>query len=235
MKLSALATCMLPSIALFSCAATLAICDCARPKSEFAEYPAARPLKPRARAVWARLDDTRRSDGLHTRHAERCLLPDPIRSTSRTGVLSNVDGNNIGGWAGCDQWSTGTTPGVGRWCHFHRACDGLARYGNREHRSPRDSSRSSCQPIRGHLGSECLPDCDGRNPFADPADTGLPVSSTARHACRIFDVGSGIANEHVAIRHLDCGKRLGIKRRIGRQQAVDIKDVGGDRIDVVIA
>jgi len=61
------------------------------------------------------------------------------------------------------------------------------------------------------------------------------ATSAARHACRVFDVGPRITNEHVAIRHLDCGKRLGIKRRIGRQQAVDIKDVGGDRIDVVIA
>jgi hypothetical protein len=66
-------------------------------------------------------------------------------------------------------------------------------------------------------------------------ETDLLVSSAARHAFRVFDVGPGIANEHVAIRHLDRGKRLGIKRRIGRQQTVEAEDVGGDRIDVVVA
>ena len=65
-------------------------------------------------------------------------------------------------------------------------------------------------------------------------ETGLLVSS-ARHAFRVFDVGPWIANEHVAIRHLDRGKRLGIKHRIGWQQTVEAEDVGGDRIDVVVA
>src|SRR6478672_5049768 len=102
----------------------------------------------------------------HTRHAESRLLPDPISATCHVGVLSNVDGNNFGEWTGCDQWSAGTTPEMGRRRHFHSPRDGLARYGDREHRSARNSSRSSCQPIRSHLGSECLPDCDGRNPFA---------------------------------------------------------------------
>src|SRR6202048_3501096 len=36
--------------------------------------------------------------------------------------------------------------------------------------------------------------------YAGRADT--PVSSTARHAGRIFDVGARISNEHVAVRHL---------------------------------
>jgi hypothetical protein len=65
--------------------------------------------------------------------------------------------------------------------------------------------------------------------------SGLFVSSTARHACRVFDVGPGITNKHIAIRHLDPGKSFGIKRRIRRQQTVEVKDVGGDRIDVVVA
>src|ERR1700754_4416903 len=60
-------------------------------------------------------------------------------------------------------------------------------------------------------------------------------ASTARHALRISDVGPGICNKHVAIRHPDCGKRPGIERRVCRQQAVETEDVGGDRIDVIVA
>src|SRR5258705_523752 len=44
-----------------------------------------------------------------------------------------------------------------------------------------------------------------------------------------------MANEHVAIWHLDCGKRLGIKRRIRRQQAVEAKNIGRHCINVVVA
>ena len=104
---------------------------------------------------------------LHMRHAQCRLLPARIPTTSRQfESSSNVDGNNFGGWAGGDQWSTGRTPEMGRRCNFHRPRDGLARHGDRKHRSPGNRCRSSRRPIRSHLGSECLPDCDGRNPFA---------------------------------------------------------------------
>ena len=55
---------------------------------------------------------------------------------------------------------------MGRCCDFHGARNGVARHGDREHRSPRHRSRSSCRPGRRHLGGECLPDCHGRNAVA---------------------------------------------------------------------
>src|SRR5882724_2715047 len=58
--------------------------------------------------------------------------------------------------------------------------------------------------------------------------------STAGHACRVFDVGTRIADKHVSVRHLDPTKRLGIERRIRGKQSVQIEDVGGNRIDFVI-
>src|SRR5882724_11629948 len=127
----------------------------------------ARHLKPRLPTAWARFDNTQNIKQIAYASCREApaARPNP-RYILALECFSNVDGNNFGEWAGCDQWSAGTTPEMGRRCHFHRACDGLARHGDREHRSSRNSSRSSCQPIRSHLGSECLPDCDGRNPFA---------------------------------------------------------------------
>src|ERR1700751_1403609 len=61
------------------------------------------------------------------------------------------------------------------------------------------------------------------------------ATSATRCAFRVLDVRPGIANEHVSIWHLDCCKRLGIKRRIRRQQAVEAEDIGGHRVDVVVA
>src|SRR6266403_1786364 len=55
---------------------------------------------------------------------------------------------------------------MGRGRDFHRACDGVARYGNRKHRPPRYRGRSSCQRGRCHLGGECLSDCFGGNAAA---------------------------------------------------------------------
>src|SRR5512140_1169011 len=54
-------------------------------------------------------------------------------------------------------------------------------------------------------------------------------------AFRIPDVGARVADELVAVRHLDRTQYPGVKRRIGRKQAVQVEDIGGDRVDVVIA
>src|SRR6266436_9315429 len=60
----------------------------------------------------------------------------------------------------------------------------------------------------------------------------LLASSAPRHACRIFNVGPGIADEHISIRHLDRAQRLGVEGRLCRQQAVQMENVSRDRINV---
>jgi hypothetical protein len=62
----------------------------------------------------------------HIRHAESRLSAGPYRATTSRILesFSNVDGNNFGEWTGCDRWSTGTTPKMGRRSHFHRSGDG---------------------------------------------------------------------------------------------------------------
>src|SRR5258705_1559752 len=76
-----------------------------------------------------------------------------------------------------------------------------------------------------------------------PAPAGLsfnePVGplarSTSRHARRVFDVGARIADEHASVRHLDRAERPGVERRVSRKQTVQIKDIGRDCIDVIVA
>jgi hypothetical protein len=60
----------------------------------------------------------------------------------------------------------------------------------------------------------------------------LLASSAPRHACRIFDVGPGIADEHISIRHLDRAQRPGVEGRLCRQQAVQMENVSRDRINI---
>jgi hypothetical protein len=62
--------------------------------------------------------------------------------------------------------------------------------------------------------------------LVDPASF---VSSATRHACRVFDVGTRIADEHASIRHLDRGKRAGIECRVSGKQPVQMEDVRRDR------
>ena len=76
---------------------------------------------------------------------------------------SNVDGNNFGEQAGCDRWLAGGAPKLGGGCDFHRAGDGLARYGDREHRASRRRGRPACRSGRRHLGGERLSDRAGGN------------------------------------------------------------------------
>jgi hypothetical protein len=58
--------------------------------------------------------------------------------------------------------------------------------------------------------------------------------STIRHACRIGDVGPGIADEHISVRHHDRAQPLGVEGRFCRQQTVQVQNVGGDGIDVLV-
>ena len=50
----------------------------------------------------------------------------------------------------------------------------------------------------------------------------------SRHACRVFHVGTGIADEHAPVRRLDRTQLLGVERRIRRKQSVQIENVSGD-------
>ena len=59
-------------------------------------------------------------------------------------------------------------------------------------------------------------------------------SFTTRHAFRVFYVGPGVADEFVAVRHLDCGKRLRVERRVRRQQTIEVENIGRDGINVVV-
>jgi hypothetical protein len=60
-------------------------------------------------------------------------------------------------------------------------------------------------------------------------------SLTTCHARRIFHIGTGIADEHAPVRHPDRAQRLGVERRIRGKQSVQIEDISGDRIDVLVA
>ena len=55
----------------------------------------------------------------------------------------------------------------------------------------------------------------------DLQDKGALVrDSAAPHACRVFDVGTRIVDEHVAIRHLDRAKRPRVERRVSGKQSI---------------
>ena len=49
--------------------------------------------------------------------------------------------------------------------------------------------------------------------------------STIRHARRIVDVGPGIADEHISVRHLDSAQPLGVEGPLRRQEAVQVQNV----------
>ena len=53
------------------------------------------------------------------------------------------------------------TPALGGRGDLYRAGDGLAGYGDREHRAAGHRRRPPCQPGRGGLGRQCLPDRAG--------------------------------------------------------------------------
>src|SRR6202790_5054055 len=61
------------------------------------------------------------------------------------------------------------------------------------------------------------------------------ISLTPRHAGRVFDVGTRVADEHAPVRHLDRAERFGIQRGVWRQQSVQVEDIGGNRIDILVA
>src|SRR3982074_3462236 len=56
-----------------------------------------------------------RRSASHMRHAGRRLLAgrDLHYIVGIFGDAFDVDGNNFGGWAGCDRWSAGRAPGMG--------------------------------------------------------------------------------------------------------------------------
>src|SRR5258708_37556651 len=64
--------------------------------------------------------------------------------------------------------------------------------------------------------------------------TRLLAFATILHALPILNVGTGTAGEHGPVRHFDRAQRFGVGRRIRRKQPVQIEDVGGDRIDVLV-
>src|SRR3954463_4809925 len=57
--------------------------------------------------------------------------------------------------------------------------------------------------------------------------------SATRHS--VFHIRPGIADEPVAVRHLDRRKRIGIERRIRSHQPVQVQDVRRHRVNLLIA
>src|SRR3954468_2689203 len=51
----------------------------------------------------------------------------------------------------------------------------------------------------------------------------------------VFHIRPSIADEPVAVRHFDSRKRFGIERRIRSYQSIQVQDVRGDRINLLIA
>src|SRR5580765_6324587 len=76
----------------------------------------------------------------------------------------------------------------------------------------------SCR--RSDIASPSNPGLLNSSLFFDDQPTRFRARSTARHACRVLNVRTRIADEHFSVRHLDLAERPGVERRVGRKQTV---------------